>query len=612
MATIYPTSVPSKRLAASLTAASSSLQLNDILGWNGSALTSADFGTKLYAVLRNEANTQMELMELDPSTIASASITILRRGLKFTGDLTTEVTANKLIWIKNETIVELGSDSPQLLNSMVQIYNDQTITGIKTFSDVPASTAAPVSDNDLVRKSYVDALALGSATANRVVAAGTAGETLVAGNGVYFDETDNEWKKWDADTAATVQNVLLGIAQGAGVNGGAISGGVLLLGLDSNQSGMTQGDLQYAGNTAGGISSSAGTTPRVVGVAVTATTFYFDPNFYYVVTHNQKAAMQGGGSFGTPSSTNKFATEEYVSSSVAGFGDGSDGDVTISSPTTLSRDMYYDDLTVNDVLTTAGWRIFVKGTLSGSGTIKWGVPTAGGNGGNASGETQGSGGTAGGAGGTGPLVNTAGKAGAAGGSGGAGSAGSAGDAKDPSIGVAGVAGGAGAAGSGTSAGAAGAGGAVTAPNSTFGVMKWRTYDLLDIDSDFTIDRILGSAGAGSGGGGGGNSGGGGSGGGGGGSGASGGIVFIAANIWAGTFGINVAGANGGNGGTGTGGGGNGGGGAGGSGGVTIAIYRTKTWSGSYTLTGGTGGTGANSGTTGTTGVSYEYSIGNLI
>lgn len=34
------------------------------------------------------------------------------------------------------------------------------------------------------------------------------------------------------------------------------------------------------------------------------------------------------------------------------FGDGSDGDVTISSPTTLTRDMYYNDLVLSDDLTT--------------------------------------------------------------------------------------------------------------------------------------------------------------------------------------------------------------------------------------------------------------------
>lgn len=53
------------------------------------------------------------------------------------------------------------------------------------------------------------------------------------------------------------------------------------------------------------------------------------------------------------------------------FGDGSDGDVTISSNTTLTRDMYYNNLTVDNGITlnTGCYAIFVKGTLTNNGTI---------------------------------------------------------------------------------------------------------------------------------------------------------------------------------------------------------------------------------------------------
>lgn len=59
-------------------------------------------------------------------------------------------------------------------------------------------------------------------------------------------------------------------------------------------------------------------------------------------------------------------------SGLAIFGDGSDGDVTINANTTLTRDMFYDDLTVDatKILTTAGFRIFAKGTLTNNGTIR--------------------------------------------------------------------------------------------------------------------------------------------------------------------------------------------------------------------------------------------------
>jgi len=63
----------------------------------------------------------------------------------------------------------------------------------------------------------------------------------------------------------------------------------------------------------------------------------------------------------------------YLDSWVAGgiFGDGSDGDVVLTASTTLTNDMFYNDLTINGgvVLNSGGYRIFVKGTLTNNGTI---------------------------------------------------------------------------------------------------------------------------------------------------------------------------------------------------------------------------------------------------
>ena len=53
------------------------------------------------------------------------------------------------------------------------------------------------------------------------------------------------------------------------------------------------------------------------------------------------------------------------------FGDGSDGDVTLTENTVLNRDMYYNNLTIPEgiVLYTAGHRIFVRGKLTIAGKI---------------------------------------------------------------------------------------------------------------------------------------------------------------------------------------------------------------------------------------------------
>lgn len=103
------------------------------------------------------------------------------------------------------------------------------------------------------------------------------------------------------------------------------------------------------------------------------------------------------------------------------FGDGSDGDVTISGgTTTLARDMFYNNLTISatGILITAGFRVFVKKTLTmeptGAGLIH----------NNGSGLVSGAVGTllSGGAGGVGvngvPGANTANSLGGSGGRGG--------------------------------------------------------------------------------------------------------------------------------------------------------------------------------------------------
>lgn len=151
--------------------------------------------------------------------------------------------------------------------------NDETITGFWKVQD-------PVSSTDIANRQWVLSVVNGGPVSqNSVVEAGIAGETLVAGNLIYFSETDNEWRKTAGTDITTLFNVKLGIAQGAGTNGNSISGGVLTFG-DYTTSGLTQGDILYAGNTAGSINSgTSGTVPRVIGVAKDTTTLYFDPNF---------------------------------------------------------------------------------------------------------------------------------------------------------------------------------------------------------------------------------------------------------------------------------------------------------------------------------------------
>jgi len=300
-----------------------------------------------------------------------------------------------------------------------------------------------------------------------------------------------------------------------------------------------------------------------------------------------------------------YATGAVVNGSTLGFediyGDGSDGNVTISMDTTLTRDMFYDSLTVNNgvSLNTGSFRIFCRTSLTNNGTIHRNG-NAGGNG------STGTGGTAGAALADGSLKGSvAGQAGPSVRN----TAGVAGTSAAKSLGVVGAAGGSGdnTTGADPAGGAAGAktGAVFNTPRNA--MAAYLLYDFLP-----SGDNLRSSAGSGSG-----ASGdfiGGGNFGGGGGSASPGGIVAIYSKIITNTGTISANGANGGNGGNGSStagnSGGGGGGGGGSSGGVILLVYSSLTNSGSLSVAGGTGGAAGVSSFNGTLGGGTAAAGGN--
>jgi hypothetical protein len=282
--------------------------------------------------------------------------------------------------------------------------------------------------------------------------------------------------------------------------------------------------------------------------------------------------MNGVGNWATPPGVSDPA-----------FGGGNDGDVVIASgTTTLTRDMYYDDLTIEAgaTLVTAGYIVKVKGTLTIAAT---GIISADGTAGTAGGVGTG----AGGAGGTG--VYTTGTSLPSGGSGADGqgttAVGTANGATRTAVASVFIqayanilmrAGGGGSGGSGH--GTLVAYVPATAPN---------------------CGPIGGDGGAGTGAGNTTRRGGGGGGG--------GGVILVYAFVINNGGTISATGGVGGDGVTSSDASGNGGGGGGG---TIVIFYRTTTGSGlgTQTVTGGAAGTGGNGGSAGTAGTSVAYVI----
>lgn len=142
--TFKPLTVPTKTLLVSITASATTFRVNNIKGWDGINLQASDFGTQAFCVFRNATRTRMEIMEFDPSTIASTSITIVRRGLDFDGDLTTEISANKFAWTKGDTYVDLGTDAPQVWQ-WIKEYADNAIVGGASDADTSVKGLSEIS-----------------------------------------------------------------------------------------------------------------------------------------------------------------------------------------------------------------------------------------------------------------------------------------------------------------------------------------------------------------------------------------------------------------------------------------------------------------------------------
>jgi hypothetical protein len=241
------------------------------------------------------------------------------------------------------------------------------------------------------------------------------------------------------------------------------------------------------------------------------------------------------------------------------YGDGSDGDAVLAVNTALTRDMFYDNLTINPgiMLSTANWRLFVSDTLTGEATA-----VISNDGGAATGLVAGVSPTPGGTLGIGKD----------GGTGGVG-AGAAGGSNTPGVGGTGGAGGLGAGGAG------GPAGTITAPRGGIKIVDNLGISLtwLAVDGAGTLALLLAGAGGGAGGGsGGGQQGGGG--------GAGAGNILVAARRW--NF-IGTVTAKGGNGGNGV--AGNAGGGGGGGGGCIVRVYQTELRTPTVNVVGGTKG-----------------------
>lgn len=284
-----------------------SITLKSMTDIDGNALSMAtDFGSIGFGTLEPGNGTQEEQISFTGlSNNANGTVTLT--GVKNVSFVYPYTETSGLAKTHPGSSIFVISNTSGFYDKLTSKSDDETITGIWSFTSVPNTTQDPVAGDDIARRSWVLSVVNGgNVSMDSVVVSGTAGETIAQGQIIYLKAADGKWYLTDADDSTTCVDVIMGIAQGAGTVDVSISNGILVVGVDTHQTGMTAGAAQYVSNTAGGISSSPGTNSVILGNAKSSTQLYFSPNYTGLVTANQKAALAGNN--GTPSGTNKYVT----------------------------------------------------------------------------------------------------------------------------------------------------------------------------------------------------------------------------------------------------------------------------------------------------------------
>lgn len=374
----------------------------------GIPLQTSDFGDIGYLTLEPGSTARQEIVSFTGVTQNaddSATLTGVTRGLSPITPYTASTTLQKA---HPGGSIAVLSNPPQFYEEFATLQNSETITGAWTI------TVTPTADNSVANKKYVDDnVAGGVVSHDTVIEAATAGETITDGQVVYFDTIQTEWMLADASVAASSTQVRIGLAQGSGSNGAAITGGVITWGL-ATTTGLTAGNTIFISDTTGATSTSAGTNVHAIAVARSTTEMHFAPRFQEIVSSTD-IAFTGANTFAGISTFSASSTFNATTT------------ISATSTALIGDFAAYEIGKHVQIFTSDG--DFAR--PSGINTVKVIVVGGGGGGGNANADGEGSGG--GGAGGTSiesvdisatsTIGITIGAGGAGGTSGGAGAAG---------------------------------------------------------------------------------------------------------------------------------------------------------------------------------------------
>lgn len=339
---------------------------------NSYEIQDSDMSETFYITLEPGSRTRQEIISCttvaQSATDNTATISGCTRGLM---PVTPYTASTSLQFAHSGGSIVIFSDPPQLFNQTTFKGNDETITGSWLFP-------TPLSNENAATKSYVDSLVNGGTVSNdRLIVAGSAGETVATSTLVYFNGTDQEWYKVDTDTVSTYEDKFIGLTQGNGTNGNAISDGILLKGRDTKMTGMTAGSIYYASTTAGAIGRA--TTSQPIGIAEDTNIFYFDPVVIDLVRGYADNTFTGTNTFATTTISylsvtdiNGAVSKLTASSSIQSFASTTEQtvfSVTVPSGSLSTTNAIRFKVYIQDLDETAGGQILTYRFKYGSTTI---------------------------------------------------------------------------------------------------------------------------------------------------------------------------------------------------------------------------------------------------
>jgi len=330
--TLYPQLESFSLYSSGASIGDTTLVLTTFLSIDGVQLTMANFGDKGFMTLEPGAGSNEEQISFTGVTANSNGTTTLT-GVKTVLHLSPYTETSGLAKPHSGGSKAVVAVTSGLLNQFANKGNTETVTGAWTFPNgantpiLGTSYVAPTISWQVASKGYVDGVA-------------------VAG----------------APNASTTVKGIVELATGAETAAGTATGGTgaALVPANSNFK-----------NVSAGV-GDASKVPVLNGSGVLDQTFLDTPRTWAQV---QTFTANSCQITTDPDSANDAVRSSYLTSSLGAlvqnvYSDGSDGNVTISVPTTLSRDMYYNNLILtgaNDV-DCNGYKVFANSLTRNAGS----------------------------------------------------------------------------------------------------------------------------------------------------------------------------------------------------------------------------------------------------